>query len=308
MSVALFIDANQYLDLFRIAEGRRLLGPLEEQRAHIFLCKQIVDEVSRNKLGCAQKFLVDMLKNMKVQGSVPDHLLGISDDDVKRLRTVFSESDKARAEVLKFCEEALDKISRSADDVSKRLEALFKDAPSPTAEELARARERRERGNPPGKPSDPLGDQIVWEQFRSYCKGKRVDRVWIVSRDQDYCIPFEKGNFLNALLYEELRTACGPSLEVRCFNNLLDGIADFGKKAGVKAKGLPEEEVARIRKELDKISDLTWITKDDLSFRYEEAYKALVAMKLAALFSGTNATSPNDVAGTIISFPKEPEK
>jgi hypothetical protein len=37
MTVALFADANQYLNLYQMIEGRKLLSPLEEQRRYI-LC------------------------------------------------------------------------------------------------------------------------------------------------------------------------------------------------------------------------------------------------------------------------------
>jgi len=75
--VVLFIDANQYLNLHRMVAGRRLLDSLEEQKAHIFVSVQIVDEVLRNKLRCAQTFFLDKLKGVgEIKGTIPDHLLG----------------------------------------------------------------------------------------------------------------------------------------------------------------------------------------------------------------------------------------
>jgi hypothetical protein len=58
--VVLFIDANQYLKLYgMVLTGKDVLDWLEEQQAHIFVSAQIVDEVFRNKLSCAQKFFAD---------------------------------------------------------------------------------------------------------------------------------------------------------------------------------------------------------------------------------------------------------
>jgi hypothetical protein len=56
--VALFIDANQYLKLYGLVAGRKLLDALEEQKEHIFISQQIVDEVMRSKLRCAQDFFL----------------------------------------------------------------------------------------------------------------------------------------------------------------------------------------------------------------------------------------------------------
>jgi len=53
MSVAIFIDTNQYLDLYRMVPGKELLEAIEEQRKYIFVSTQIVDEVMRRKLDCA---------------------------------------------------------------------------------------------------------------------------------------------------------------------------------------------------------------------------------------------------------------
>jgi hypothetical protein len=46
----LFIDANQYLDLFGLVAGKKLLDFVEKQKQHIFVSKQIADEVLQRKL------------------------------------------------------------------------------------------------------------------------------------------------------------------------------------------------------------------------------------------------------------------
>jgi hypothetical protein len=56
MTVVLFIDTNQYLNLFRLVQGKKLLESLDEQKGHIFVSAQIVNEVRRRKLDCAQQF------------------------------------------------------------------------------------------------------------------------------------------------------------------------------------------------------------------------------------------------------------
>jgi len=144
------------------------------------------------------------------------------------------------------------KFSRSADDVSQRLENLFDNPILATNDEMCRARNRKEKGNPPGKKGDPLGDQITWEQLLTYCKASK--RLWIITSDKDFCIRHGDKTLLNPLLNRDLIRACGAELENHCFSDLLEGIQDFGKNAGVKADQLPtEEEAKEIKEEIEAL-------------------------------------------------------
>lgn len=169
MSAVLFIDANRYLDLYGLVDGKKLLDLLEQQKTYIFVSAQIVDEVLRNKLQCAHKFFSDTFKELnEIKASVPDHLLGISAEEIKKFRKILEEAKDVRKKLTDHAAETLRKISRSEDDVSKRLDALLDNSLKPTDDEMLRARKRKETGNPPGKPSDPLGDQITWEQLHRH--------------------------------------------------------------------------------------------------------------------------------------------
>jgi hypothetical protein len=63
---------------------------------------------------------------------------------------------------------------------------MFTKAIAPTDDHLGLARKGKELGNPPGKKSDPLGDQITWEQFINACSKRKVATVWIITRDGDF--------------------------------------------------------------------------------------------------------------------------
>src|SRR5262249_23086757 len=129
---------------------------------------------------------------------VPD-LLGIDDKKAAELRTSFSQAKESRDKFRRLAVDALNLISRSEDEVSIRLSVLFNNAILPNAAEMQRARERKERGNPPGKPNQPLGDQIVWEQLLTHCKTNNCKRLWIVSKDSDYGVKGEKHFFLKCI-------------------------------------------------------------------------------------------------------------
>src|SRR5205085_1445217 len=90
-------------------------------------------------------------------------------------------------EVESCVKDALARISDSKDDVSKALQEVFATAVLASGDILEKARLRKERGNPPGKLSQALGDQITWEGFLSTLN-KETSDVWIITSDNDYFV------------------------------------------------------------------------------------------------------------------------
>jgi hypothetical protein len=261
MTAVLFIDANQYVRLYGLLSRKKLLDPLEELREHIFVSTQIAHEVQQNKLHSAQVYLEDQLKKIgEVKTSVPDHLLGIKDEKTRELREALGKSKLARDELEQLTGDALLRISNSEDDTSNRLALLFKNAVAPKEGEIQRARKRKELGRKPGKPKDSLGDQIIWEQLLSHCKQNKVTKVWIVTDDRDFCEVYQARVFLNPSLRDDLIEACGEKVEIYCFNDLAEGITDFGKNSGLTADKLPtDKEAAEIKRELEALPPVGWM-------------------------------------------------
>jgi hypothetical protein len=259
----LFIDANQYLDLYRMVSGKKLLAALEEQKDYIFATSQVVYEVSRNKVKVAASFLADATKRIELSAmAVPDHMLSTTDDSVqrldKRLHKLREEVTKVRDDFRKLTQDLLEQVSQSKDDVSKALTVIFSKAAVPDAEELRRAKERKVLGNPPGKNNDPLGDEVSWEQILTKCKNK--PGVWIITKDSDYATKYEGKMFLNALLYDELTALFQRQPEVFCFDNIADGLKHFLETTSVKAKKLPTpDETEQIKREQDSLPPLGWL-------------------------------------------------
>jgi PIN like domain len=279
MSVAIFIDTNQYLKLYGVVGGKELLEALEEQKKYIFVPMQLVDEVMRNKLSCAERFFSDKIKEIgAIDAVVPDHLLGIGDNKVAELRAIIQRAGETKKEIRDLGAKSLAQISRSEDDVSKRLGVIFEGAIKPSPEELERARQRREVGNPPGYFGDPLGDQIAWEQLLTYCRIAGVKRLWVASNDGDYVTKFDKRVLLNSFLHRELMQTCGDEVEVRCFDNVMGAVEDFGKKAGVRAEKLPSEEKSKqIEKELQALPQRNLFSEQFVLEMAEAAAEALIA-------------------------------
>jgi hypothetical protein len=253
----LFIDANKYLDLYRIDKGRLLLRFLREQSDHIFVTRQVVDEVRRNKVNVTAKFLEENFNQLKLQKRPPpDHLFGATEEQTKtirdRMREIDSQIDSVNENMNELAKSIMQKVARSTDEVSMTLKPIFGRAVMHSPEELGRAMERRDRGNPPGKQGDVIGDQLNWEQILS--KFSRKKKIWIVSKDDDYGTKYNGERFLNQFLYEELR-GVSPDCDVFLFDDLSTGIKHFVETTGVKAVSLPTpKELGQIKEEEDALT------------------------------------------------------
>src|SRR5262249_10485855 len=136
-----------------------------------------------------------------------------------KLRALNTDVTKVQQVIKEMIAKTLAQISRSEDEVSKALSKLFSQAKAPSSSDLANARLRKERGNPPGKPNDPLGDQITWEQLLG--ASKRLSKLWVITKDADYFTRCDDLVHLNPFLFRELAENTPAPPEVRCFNDLL---------------------------------------------------------------------------------------
>ena len=255
----LFIDSNKYLDLYRIDKGKKLLAPLGEQIEYIFVTQQVVDEVQRNKILVAADFLRNKSKELKLPTfNLPDHLSSTSIEQrnniLQRMSEIHQKIKGMNAEIDALILDLMEQISFSKDEVSKALSLIFANAVPHSSEELERARNRRELGNPPGKTTNPIGDQLSWEQILTQFKDKK--RLWIISRDGDYGTPYSGKRFLNRFLYNEL-CKIAPDPEIYLFEDIAEGINYFVDTTGVKAEQrLTPEEVEEIKREEKALPNL----------------------------------------------------
>jgi hypothetical protein len=141
------------------------------------------------------------------------------------------------------------------------LAPIFGNAERHSDTQSQKAKARKERGDPPGKKTDPIGDELTWEQILCRFIGKT--KLWIVTRDSDYgCMYGEKGaekGFLNRLLYDELQTI-SPGAEAFLFENVADAIEHFACVTGVKADELPtleQREAIKREEEMPPQRDFT---------------------------------------------------
>lgn len=117
--------------------------------------------------------------------------------------------------------------------------------------------------------TDPLGDQLSWEQLLSQCE-KSNGRLWIITGDLDFATKHSGELFLNAALYEDLvKQMHTAEPEVFCFDDLSKGLEHFATTNGVKAKELPTpEEAEQIKKEQESLFPIDWLNDYDDSATY----------------------------------------
>jgi hypothetical protein len=290
----IFIDANPYLDLYRITKGQRLIEALTEQKDFLFVTDQISREVQRRKLQVAAEFFATQFQALNVRSfEIPDHLSDLSGHAATELRSVVKDInthvEKANEVLEEITSDALRRISRSEDEVSKALGALFDKAVKHRKEELTRARRRKEVGDPPGKKNDPLGDQLTWEQLLSHCKDR--SKLWVVSKDSDYCTRRGKTIYLNPLLYAEVAQTGIDTRNVFCFDNIDDAIKHFVQHTGVKAERLPTpQESKEIKEEMKFLPPVDFaalwddaaIAAGQQALEFQKKYAASIAAAVTA--------------------------
>ncbi len=247
----IYIDANIYLGFYNSnrPDFKKLLGSVIELKDRIFFTEQIAHEIDRNKLNIFRQSIENYTRQVALSATtLPEHMeedsspkLSEWNKERKKLEDQISESNKS---LLPILNDVLTEISVSRDKVSKELAAIYSKASVPSTIEIEKARLRRELGNPPGKRSDPLGDQLSWEQLLSVIKN--VSHLWMVSTDRDYFTEHHKAIYLNPILYNDI-IRLNPKIEIKTYNTLTEALRDYNKKDQIKA--IPTNE------ELDVISE-----------------------------------------------------
>lgn len=246
----LVIDANKYLDLYRSDTGLKVLKYLTRVSEHIFITKQLADEVNRNKVKTISDYLSHKAKMLSIDSiKIPEHLAipNFSDDgdlsaDLNKIKRAVAEKGKQLKE---YSSEVVRQTANSADEVSLALTSVFERAIEASSEELERARSRKELGNPPGK-RGPLGDELLWEQVLTNLNGKKF--LWLITSDSDFCTMHNGELYLNALLMREIKTL-PKSPEVFLFDKLVEGIQHFAKNNNI------DLDIELTEDELDEITD-----------------------------------------------------
>lgn len=270
----LFIDANIYLRFYDSSkkEFQKLLETLQKIKDSIFITKQIVDEVNRNKLDCFNSSLKEYLKIIKItKDQIPNHFDCENNKVAEEWNKKKLELDNVNNKHQNELENLLKKLSRlvaeSEDKVSIILSELFSNAIIPSEEEVKKARARKELGNPPGKKGDPIGDELTWEQLLTKYKTDSKQEIWIVSNDSDFLTEAQKEPLLNPYLYLELKEISQNNTpSIRTFNNLILALTEYQKTVAQTNKIIDENTINMIKEEDHASRVHNFISDGDLCF------------------------------------------
>lgn len=254
--VKLFIDANVFLQFFRedMPRFHNLVESLLELRPHLLITERVAAEVRRNKVRVAASAFSVLEKQLAFPAvRLPEHLDDTDNDTLHQLNEDLAQL-LARVRDATTCfrlhrDQLLRRIATSEDQTSKKLERLFENAAIPTDDQLARARQRRRYGDPPGKPGDPLGDQLSWEQVLDEVSAH--NDVWLVTRDTDYFEDIGGELLLNPFLARELSQRA-PNRNARVFSKLVNALQSIRESIPeVLQSDLTVSDVEAIRQEED---------------------------------------------------------
>ncbi|WP_017663275.1 PIN domain-containing protein [Baaleninema simplex] len=218
----IFIDANIYITLYTTKSAISFLDTIQKISNYIFVTRQIRNEVVRNRLNITCQCIknIEDDKNKKANNSNQNQKLQHPNYPDWFSCSNTNEDNK------KVYKKVLQDVYQGKDKISKVLEAIFKSSTDYTIDQLKRARLRKELGNPPGKPKDPLGDQISWEQFLDSiveCKGN----IFVVSADSDFVKKYQGQSFLNPYLMEELIQKNIDSNQIFAFSDLPSALEKY---------------------------------------------------------------------------------
>lgn len=236
MPTKIFIDSQLFLDFYRLKEVNPLLQSLVQLTDHILVTRQVVNEVYRNKAQEASKILTDDTTKFEIKIKLPDTLIAEAlviapkiEENLRELREFAREmnlkTQQFRSSLTAIYSQTLEDVSKGKDKVSLELEKIFKNAIEHTDTQLSNAKRRKDLGNPPGKPKNPIGDELNWEQILDYSQREKCS-IWIVSRDGDfYSKSINSQVFGNALLLKEISDKGLP--DFRFFNDLSSPLSTF---------------------------------------------------------------------------------
>ena len=231
----IFIDANVYLKFYDTAaiKLKKLLDTLSDIKEYIFITKQIRDEVVRNKLNVAVKSFISNYKDLGIKKTTLSEHFDEENKNIfsewnkKRLK-IIDQENKIKNEYSDMISDQLTSIMNSTDNVSIKLDAIFSLSRSPSENEMKLAEARKLLGNPPGKASDPIGDQLTWEQFLSIYNG---EDIWMITNDNDFLVEYKNKSYINPFLYDEIKQLLrGKDPKINIFRSLSEGIDDFQAK------------------------------------------------------------------------------
>jgi hypothetical protein len=257
-----FVDTNIYLDFYRSNNEARLqlLDKIENSSDRIISTYQVQMEFLKNR----QAELLKTISGLKT--SNPPVPAVVSDGHILSCSNKIRESSKKREEYLKSRAERMLKQPKANDKVFQVLDKIFSSEAShvltrdmPIRQKIKRLAWRRFiLGYPPRKGSDTsIGDALNWE-WVIHCASQLKGKFYIVSRDSDFGVEFNRNCYLNDQLKSEFRERVGNK-SIILTNKLSDVLKALEVKVTKEELEAEEEMIAaEIPEEPDPRPTTVW--------------------------------------------------
>lgn len=249
MKKLVFIDTNIFLDFYRIQnEGRKgFLTHIDQIAESIVMTDQVVMEYKKNR----QAVIVSTLNELKAPSNI-SHPGLLSDDKSygalkKSISNAKSHIDKLKARLKRILEDPTrnDSVYKTIQRISKKKTDLMLKRGTEQAVSIRELAEKRWKlGYPPRKRNDSsIGDAINWEWIVEVAKSKKPEELYIVTRDSDFGITFDRSSYLNDWLLTEFKERVGRKTKIKLFTNLSEVLKLLDVKV-TKEEEISEEQLA----------------------------------------------------------------
>lgn len=281
MDTVLFIDANIWLDFYRIRKDaqKSLLEHLESQSKLIVTTNQIEMEYKKHR----QLEMVSSIREMKPPAKMPIPPLVAQHQSADAYKNALKSVNDKVTKLKRSMENAFETPYRY-DDVYKVAQRIFHDFDSPlnlNRDTECKYKIRRQAfrrfimGYPPRKKNDTsIGDAINWEWIVHVCKEQNSNAI-IVSRDGDYGVTYNDKSYINDWLSTEFKERINKKKSVTLYDSLSSALRDLK----VRITKAEEEEERRMIRRAERgrrnkvISELTSNEIDLLKVLYGETWK-----------------------------------
>lgn len=233
-----FIDTNILLKVYSYSEDhptrlKEILELIKNKKITLIIPKQIVDEFYRNRETKLQPSLKDIEQLKEVPFNIPSFCHDIK--EIKEIKKQFNEiqklSKKVHPKLLKDIEEKkldVDKTFSEIFEASKLIEI--------SKEILAEAKNRFDRGNPPGK-GGSYGDAICWETLLK--KVPKEEDLFFIGEDKDYISKIDKEKFSGFLQDEWIEK---KNSKIIFFRSISKFLKEIFKKMDITEEQIKKEE------------------------------------------------------------------
>ena len=160
--ISLFIDTNIYLNFYQFSDDdleelKKLSVAIEKKDIRLYITRQVIDEFNRKR----ESTIADALKRFGKQ-SLPSQFPNIcsSYDEYSTMRSHLSGFRNEKNSLLVKLKDDIENKNLSADEIISDIFSVARELEE-DSEIVGTAKERVDRGNPPGK-SSSYGDAINW--------------------------------------------------------------------------------------------------------------------------------------------------